>query len=117
MRFFNSFPALAILTLVSCNISSDGSYENYTEETDVSPVYEESIDGVYSYTEPNFEAYITISGSSWTGRTTLYGETEYERGIMNGSDLYDESGYVRIGYAQSGSLVTSLGGQRVTLKK
>jgi hypothetical protein len=108
---------MTILAFVSCNVSSDGSYENYTQETEESPRYEESIDGSYSYTEPNFEAFITISGSSWTGRTTLYGNTEYDRGIVNETDLYDDSGYIRIGYVSNGSIVTSLGGQSVTLDK
>ena len=108
---------LAILSVVSCNGNSDASYDNYSQETQESSAHEESIDGVYSYTEPNFEAIITISGSSWSGRTSLYSSTEYDRGLVNGTDLYDESGFVRIGYVSNGRIVTSLGGQSVSLDK
>ena len=94
-----------------------GEKESFSQEREVSPVYEESINGVYSYTEDNFEASITISESSWSGRITIYGSTEYDRGIMNGTDLYDDSGYAKIGYVSNGRIVTSLGGQSVSLDK
>lgn len=96
-----------------------GTVENhdYEKSTVDEKDFEESVDGVYSYAEPNFEAVITISGSSWSGRTTLYGRTEYDRGIVRGNDLYEESGYSKIGYVGKERVVTSLGGKRLTMKK
>lgn len=84
-------------------LSEDNSPENY--------------DGTYFYTEENFETQIRVNGNGWSGRTSLYGETEYDFGIVNGDKIYDESGMVEIGYIDGKSLITSLGGHRVTLMK
>lgn len=40
-----------------------------------------------------------------------------DNGIVNGNDLYESSGIVKIGYVSGKSLTTSIGGQRVNLRK
>ena len=42
---------------------------------------------------------------------------EYENGVVNGSELYDESGYVKIGFVSGNRLNTTIGGQSVTLTR
>ena len=104
-------------------------YEKNTEpsyESEKSPQESESINGVYSYTGGDAKSEIVIMESTWTGSFTFVsgfgaeydsGNTEYQSGIVRGKDLYDESGYVKIGYVQGRSLTTTVGGQYLTLRK
>ena len=70
-----------------------------------------SINGTYSLNAGDGELTITISGNIWrskfvmvTGFGSAYDNqnAEYDRGIVKGNDLFDESGYVKVGYV-SGS--------------
>ena len=80
-----------------------------------------------TYTNSTGESSITINGSSWSGLVVIesdfgsqYNETLRSNGIVHGDDLYDDSGYVKIGYISSypsKSIITTLGGSRITLYK
>ena len=78
-----------------------------------------SINGVYVYIERDFSFKITVTGSRWSGVSKIcqYCDTEYDSGIVKGTDIYDSSGYVKIGYISGKTLVTSYGGNRITLRK
>jgi hypothetical protein len=83
-----------------------------------------NINGLYQYTDESVRMAITVNGDNWRGSTTIitgmgddYDKTEYESGIVNGSDLYESTGYVKIGYINGSSLTTSIGGSSVTLTK
>jgi len=78
-----------------------------------------SINGVYVYIESSFTFKITVTGSRWSGVSKIcqYCDTEYDSGIVKGTDIYDSSGYVKIGYISGNTLVTSAGGNRITLRK
>jgi len=54
-----------------------------------------------------------------TGFGTSYDEqyAQYDSGVVKDNDLYDSSGYVRVGYISGNKLVSSVGGRRVTLYK
>lgn len=65
-------------------------------------------------------------GNMWTGQFTFVsgfgaeydaGNAEFQSGVVKGNDLYDESGYVKIGYVQGRTLTTTVGGQYLTLEK
>ena len=99
------------LMMFSC--ANDSASSANTTETQTS----DSIDGTYSYEETDFLTSITIRGSRWTGKTTLYGSSEYDSGLMKGNDLYDSSGLVEIGYVSGKTISTSMGGKRVNLSK
>ena len=65
----------------------------------------DEIDGLYSGTEKvngiPIIATLKITGKKWiaTSKLNIPGATtEYQRGIMIGVDIYDESGFVKIGY-------------------
>jgi hypothetical protein len=75
--------------------------------------------GVYTYSESSFTFKITVIGSRWSGVSKIcqYCDTEYDSGIVKGTDVYDSSGYVKIGYISGNTLVTSAGGNRITLRK
>ncbi|NUN08233.1 MAG: hypothetical protein HUU54_03565 [Ignavibacteriaceae bacterium] len=91
--------------------SSDEKLAGYPEEN--------TIEGVYTY-EDSFSgmtASINIYGDSWSGTVNLSGDIEFSNGTMKGKDLYEESGFVRVGYVSGKSLYTSLGGRTLTLKK
>ena len=119
-----AFIILGIIVLASCgNVeSSDTSVHDahgaesenansYNEEQDVSP------NGTYVYSEDNFEARMTVSGNSWSGVTTIYGDVQYDNGVARGNSIYDESGLVEIGQISNSGLVTVIGSSRVTLRK
>ena len=62
-----------------------------------------SVDGVYQGSQDlggiSLSAKLTIRGSRWTAITKLdYGDTEYQSGIVNGKDLYDETGMLKLGF-------------------
>lgn len=87
---------------------------------------QETIDGIYSFKDNSAELKITISGSSWSGKTMMitgFGSdydnqnAQYDNGVIKGNDLYESSGMVKVGYVNGNSLTTSVGGQSVTLRK
>jgi hypothetical protein len=85
-----------------------------------------SMDGVYSYIDNSAEIEIIVSGDTWTGKTKIisgFGEaydesnTEYESGIVKGNQLYESSGFVKIGSIDGRSITTSIGGNIINLRK
>jgi hypothetical protein len=87
---------------------------------------EESINGLYSYEDNSAKLSIIVSGSSWTGKTIIvtgFGSeydnlnTQYDTGIMKGNDLFESSGMVKVGYIKGNSLITSMVGKSVILRK
>lgn len=119
-----AFIILGIIVLASCgNVESSDTYvhdahgaesenaNSYNEEQDLSP------NGTYVYSEDNFEARMTVSGNSWSGVTTIYGDVQYDNGVARGNSIYDESGMVEIGQISNSGLVTVIGSSRVTLRK
>ena len=86
-------------------------------ESDNDDALNDDISGTYVYSEDNFEARITISGSNWSGVTILYGESQYDNGVVSGNSILDDSGLVEIGYVNGSTLITTIGSTRVTLRK
>jgi len=69
---------------------------------------ETSINGVYTGSQNisglELTARLTISGNRWSAASQITGDSpETQNGIVQGSDLYDESGSVKIGYVSGGS--------------
>ena len=101
---------LLLISIVFASIASCGQSnkhkksENNSESTKTDQMNEsENIDGVYSGTQSisglELVAKLTISGNSWTATSQLgYDSPEFQNGIVNGKDLYDESGMVKVGY-------------------
>lgn len=102
------------------------SYEKSTNSKTINSKVEESIDGIYTYRDNSVEFIITIRGDNFSSKTMIitgFGSgydsqnAQYDNGIINGNDLYDSSGMVKLGYVRGESLTTSIAGQRVTLSK
>lgn len=98
----------ASLVSASCGNSSnsDDSGSITSGQSEQSTV-DASIDGVYSGSTSisglELVAELTISGDRWSARSQLGSDSqEYQNGIVNGNDLYDDSGMIKIGYV-SGS--------------
>ena len=78
------------------------------EETSVSS---SSPDGTYTSTVsgggPGGQFSVSINGGSWSSVLKLnsYDNGNYDYGSVRGKDLYDESGFVKVGYV-SGNTVT-----------
>lgn len=105
---------MLVLFVISIVISCDSNSSSSSNST--------SINGTYRFKDSSVKLKVTISGSSWSGETTIlsgtgYDDSEYNSGIVKGKDLYDSSGFVKIGYVIGKSLHTSIANQRVTLKK
>ncbi len=94
----------ASLVSVSCGNSSnlDDSGSNTLGQEEQS-MEDASIDGFYSGSTSisglELVAELTISGDRWSARSQLGSDSqEYQNGIVNGNDLYDDSGMIKIGY-------------------
>ncbi len=106
---------LVLLLIASCGNNSSNKNS-----------FDDGINGRYSYTDNSAEIFITISGSTWSGKTILISgmgseydnqNAQYDNGILKGNELYESSGIVKIGYVSGKLLYTNVGGQNVTLRK
>ena len=82
--------------LISCVDNSSGSKSSKQSQ-------EDSIDGIYEGTQDLggivLAATLTINGNTWSAKSQLGSASpEYNSGVVKGSDLYDESGMIKIGY-------------------
>jgi len=95
----------------------DDETESYETPSKISS--SSSPNGTYTYASGNLQFTIIVYGDRWSGTTKIcsYCDVEYDSGIVVGNDVYDSTGYVKIGYISSNSLTTTFGGQRVTLRK
>ena len=114
---FKTILLLTATLVISCgdNKKSNASNqsnasENATQSEDAAEnkTQEVSIDGVYTGSQNisglNLEAKLTISGTSWSASSQLgYDNPEYQNGVVKGSDLYDDSGMIKIGYVSGNS--------------
>ena len=121
-NIYTLFAFLILMIASGCDNGSKGTNNTKSTNTQV----EETINGTYTYSDNSVEFEITISGDSWYGKTMIvtglgsdYDSQNAQRdnGIVNGNDLYESSGMVKIGYVSAKSLTTSIGGQRVNLRK
>ena len=75
--------------------ASSGQQEQYYEDAIIDGVYS----GSTSISGLDLVAELTISGNRWSARSQLgYDNQEYQNGIVNGNDLYDDSGMIKIGF-------------------
>lgn len=92
-----------IATKAKCTIKinqSNGASLNQTQVTNIDGVYygSQNISGL------NLTAKLIISGSRWSVSSQLgYDNPEYQNGVVMGSDLYDDSGMIKIGYVSGNS--------------
>lgn len=112
---------LLFLTVSSCRKNESSSTITNSETSEST-----GVNGTYTYNDSSASLEVTVSGSSWTGKTIIktgFGDAydaekaEYQNGIVKGTDLYDDSGYAKIGNVSGNSLNTSLSGRSVTLRK
>jgi hypothetical protein len=110
-----------VMTLITdmCGISSNSQGNSEASSTS-------GIDGDYIYDDNSGKIEINIIGNTWYGNTTMksgFGadydsqNAIYQNGTLQGNDLYDETGFVKIGYVNGSTLITSIGGNNVTLQK
>ena len=102
------------------------SSESSTDETKTESKAETTPDGIYSYKDNSAELQITVSGNRWMGKTVIVSgfgaeydnqNAQYDNGIVNGTDLYESSGNIKIGYIDGNSLVANVFERQVTLRK
>jgi hypothetical protein len=119
----NKFTSLALLAFVfslvisGCGNSSSNSNapgtaaktDNKSTNQPATKAKEEtSINGVYTGSQNIsglvLTARLTISGNRWSATSQITGDSpESQNGIVQGSDLYDDSGSVKIGYVSGRS--------------
>jgi hypothetical protein len=131
---------LLLLTsgLISCenkpttSQTTDNSVENSTSPEATSETSKDDSkseinnNGIYTYKDNSTELQITVSGNRWMGKTVIISgfgseydnqNAQYDNGIVNGSDLYESSGNIKIGYIDGSSLVASVFDRQFTLRK
>ncbi len=95
-------------------------YEDDSESYETpSKLSSSSPNGTYTYEQGDLQFTISVYGDRWSGTRKLcsYCDVDYDSGIVVGNDVYDSTGYVKIGYISGNSLTTTFGGQRITLRK
>jgi len=111
---------IPFFVFISCGDGSSGNKSNAINNSSSS----NSLNG--TYTNSSGECRIIVSGARWSGKIVIetgFGSAydqqnaQYSNGIIKDDDLYDESGYVKIGYISNNSLTTILGGKSITLYK
>ena len=111
---------IPFFVFISCGDGSTGNKSNSINNSLLS----NSVNG--TYTNSSGESSIIVSEASWSGKIVIetgFGSAydqqnaQYSNGIIKDDDLYDESGYMKIGYINNNSLTTTLGGQSITLYK
>jgi hypothetical protein len=119
----NSEPIIALTR--SGNSSSNeqnqsGNVDQLSESQNQSP------DGIYVYSDNSVNIRISISGNRWRGKTMIISgfgadndnqNAQYDNGVVNGTTLFDASGYVEIGHVNGRSLTTTISDQSVTLRR
>jgi hypothetical protein len=87
---------------------------------------EETVNGTYTYEGSDAKCKILVVGEQWTGSFTFVSglgaeydasQAEFQTGLVRGNEIFDESGYVKIGYIEGKNLTTTVGGQYITLRK
>jgi hypothetical protein len=82
--------------------------------------------GTFALEDASVAVEFTVMGDSWSSTMLIKtgmeaygagGEPSYDRGTVVGNDLYDATGNFVIGRIQGDELVTSLGEQRVVLRR
>lgn len=126
MKKINIACILAFMVIGCKNNSSNENIEQSAGSNSSVESISENINGTYYLDSNSASLEITVSGNTWVGKTLIktgFGDAydsenaEYQNGIMKENDLYDDSGYVKIGYVHGGSLTTTISGQSVTLSK
>ena len=111
---------LTFLFIFSCSSESNSSKStskskstNRSSSSTYTKKKTTSKNGTYSKETRDGKLSITISGNSWRGKTIIktgFGDAydnqnaTYDRGLVRGSDLYDESGYVKVGSVSGNSV-------------
>ncbi len=120
-KLYSIFAFITLLIIYSCENNSENSSNLISTNT----MAKDTINGTYTYSNNYVLNEITISGSSWYGKTmvvTGFGSSydknaNYDNGTVKGNNLYESSGMIKIGYVSGKSLITSIGKKRITLVK
>jgi hypothetical protein len=126
MKKINIACIIAFMVIGCRNNSSNENIDQSAISNSSVETISENINGTYYLENNSVSLEITVSGNTWVGKTLIktgFGDAydsenaEYQNGIMKENNLYDDSGYVKIGYVHGSSLTTTVSGQSVTLSK
>jgi hypothetical protein len=116
----NALIAVITFFFIACNSNTKPTKSSPTTTTKSSLSTSTSVNGKYFYSDSDgVELSISVYRSSWNGKTKICGycDVDYDIGVVKGKDLYDSSGYIKIGYISGNSLHTTIGSSSVTLRK
>jgi hypothetical protein len=114
------------IVLTSAGNATTNSQRQGGNGNELSESQNQSPDGIYIYSDNSVNIRIAINGNRWRGKTTIISgfgadndnqNAQYDNGVVNGTTLLDESGYVEIGHVNGRSLTTNISNQSVTLRK
>ena len=119
---FLTVSVLFFFFLCSCSNSSESNSGNEEINNEFNNT-KSSLNGVYSYSDSSVESDVRVSGSNWKGKLIIksgFGSSydnsnaSYSSGIVRDGILYDDSGYIELGFVNGTSLSIPIGSSRVT---
>ena len=115
-----------IIALTRSGNSASGEQNQGGNGDQLSENQNQSPDGIYVYADNSVNIRIAINGNRWRGKTMIISgfgaendnqNAQYDNGVVNGTTLFDASGYVEIGHVNGRNLMTTISDQSVTLRK
>ena len=123
MNYIFSLVLIISFFMFSCSNSSLEASKTNTNDIPYKSFQQESINGVYSYSDNSVKSIVTISENRWRAKLIIisgFGDSydnsnaSYSSGIMKDGVLYDDSGYIELGSADGNSLVIQISASMVT---
>ena len=115
-----------IISLTRSGNSASGEQNQGGNGDQLNESQNQSPDGIYVYADNSVNIRIAINGNRWRGKTMIISgfgaendnqNAQYDNGVVNGTTLFDASGYVEIGHVNGRNLTTTISDQSVTLRK
>jgi hypothetical protein len=116
-----------VFTLNRSDVNTSSNQNNQDKNSsEINSSQNQSPDGIYTFSDNSVNIRISISGNRWRGKTAIISgfgadndnqNAQYDNGVVNGTTLFDASGYVEIGHVNGRYLTTSISNQSVTLTK
>lgn len=108
MKNYKNIIMIALLVIGASLFNACTNSSKKKNSPDSESTSKSSIDGVYTGSQNisglELVAKLTISGKRWSATSQFgYDSPEFQNGIVDGKDLYDDSGSIKIGYVSGSS--------------
>jgi len=107
-------------------IKADDVKNNFSAPVEITEQEEETVHGTYIYDGSDVKCKISVFEDNWIGSFTIVSgfgddydasQAEFQSGVVRGKEIFDESGFVKIGTVDGKILTTTVGGRYISLKR